>query len=321
MGSASTAYSLLGSNAGNVSNSGEIYGSNAGVLVNTSITVGASISNSGEIRSDNHGIRLANSLGGAPVIVNSGTIIGRTNAIFATSATGSTSSTQGSLNGNVRGDSADQADSVTNNKTILGNVFLGSGNDSYKGIGTVSGTVFGEAGNDSLSGGNAIDRLDGGLGNDTLTGNAGNDVLDGGDGNDRLFGGLGNDNLTGGGNNDIFVFNTALNSSTNRDIVTDFNHVADTFWLENAIMTKLGAGVHALSPLFFRAGAAALDANDYIVYNRRPACSSTTPTAMRPAAPSPSPRSAPVRRWRPMISWWSSCRCQSPNGRWPAPVR
>ena len=34
------------------------------------------------------------------------------------------------------------------------------------------------------------------------------------------------------------------------------------------MFTKLGAGVHALNPAFFRAGAAALDANDYIVYNQ-----------------------------------------------------
>jgi len=28
---------------------------------------------------------------------------------------------------------------------------------------------------------------------------------------------------TGGANNDFFVFNTALNASTNRDVITDFN--------------------------------------------------------------------------------------------------
>ena len=69
-------------------------------------------------------------------------------------------------------------------------------------------------------------------------------------------------------NNDFFVFNTALNASTNRDILTDFSHVDDTFQLENAVFTKLGAGVHALNPAFFRAGVKALDANDYIIYNR-----------------------------------------------------
>ena len=93
-------------------------------------------------------------------------------------------------------------------------------------------------------------------------------MLDGGINNDTLFGGAGIDTLTGGANNDFFVFNTALNASTNRDTITDFNHVADTFQLENAVFTKLGAGVHALNPAFFRAGVKALDANDYIIYNK-----------------------------------------------------
>ena len=85
---------------------------------------------------------------------------------------------------------------------------------------------------------------------------------------DRLFGEAGNDILAGGAGNDIFVFNTALNSATNRDIVADFTHGQDKLWLDNAVMTRLGAGVHTLSAAFFRAGPAAADANDYIVYNR-----------------------------------------------------
>src|SRR6185369_16984549 len=98
------------------------------------------------------------------------------------------------------------------------------------GVGGTSGAVFGEAGVDTLTGGLRADFLDGGAGND------------------KLFGGAGSDHLTGGSNNDVFVFNTAL-SATNRDTVADFNHVNDTFQLENAIFTKLGAGVHALNPL------------------------------------------------------------------------
>ena len=117
----------------------------------------------------------------------------------------------------------------------------------------------GNAGNDTLLGQD---------GNDTLNGGLGNDILDGGNGNDTLLGGAGKDTLKGGANSDFFVFNTALNASTNRDIVTDFNHVADTFKLENAIFTKLGAGVHALNAGFFHAGSAAADTNDYIVYNK-----------------------------------------------------
>jgi Ca2+-binding RTX toxin-like protein len=119
-----------------------------------------------------------------------------------------------------------------------------------------------------LNGGLGNDVLSGGLGNDTLHGEAGNDTLSGGLGNDRLHGEAGNDRLIGGAGNDFFVFDTALNTSTNRDIVTDFNHVADTFQLENAIFTKLGAGVHPLNAAFFHAGAAAGDANDFIVYNQ-----------------------------------------------------
>jgi Ca2+-binding RTX toxin-like protein len=110
-----------------------------------------------------------------------------------------------------------------------------------------------------------------GLGNafaNTITGNALANALSGVAGNDRLLGGAGNDGLTGGAGNDIFVFNTAPNTATNRDIVADFNHIADTFQLENAVFTKLGAGVHALNPAFFRVGAAAADANDFIVYNQ-----------------------------------------------------
>jgi Ca2+-binding RTX toxin-like protein len=115
--------------------------------------------------------------------------------------------------------------------------------------------------------GNAVSGVGNGLDN-VLNGDAGGNALSGLAGNDRLFGGAGKDSLTGGLGADSFVFNTPLNGSTNRDIVTDFVHGQDKFWLENAVMAKLGAGVHALSAAFFHAGPAAADANDYIVYNR-----------------------------------------------------
>jgi Ca2+-binding RTX toxin-like protein len=105
-----------------------------------------------------------------------------------------------------------------------------------------------------------------GVGN-ILSGAAGNDSLYGLAGNDKLVGGLGNDTLVGGLNADVFVFNTTLNAATNRDTITDFNHVDDTMQLENAIFAKLGAA-GALNPGFFFAGAAAHDANDHIIYNQ-----------------------------------------------------
>jgi serralysin len=185
------------------------------------------------------------------------------------------------------GSVATSQDLITNSGLIVGDVLLGKADDLYSGAaGRIVGTIkagdgadvllggalgeyfIGDAGIDYLNGGGGNDSLDGGTENDTLIGGIGLDKLIGGGGNDRLFGGLSNDTLTGGLNNDVFVFDSKPNAASNRDVITDFNHVADTIQLENAIFTKLGAGVHALNPVFFRVGAAAADANDYIVYNR-----------------------------------------------------
>jgi Ca2+-binding RTX toxin-like protein len=102
-----------------------------------------------------------------------------------------------------------------------------------------------------------------------LTGNAAGNPLNGLAGNDVIRGGLGIDSLTGGPGADSFCFNTAPSASTsNRDIVFDFAHGVDKFWMENAVYAKLGAATGALNPAFLRVGAAALDGNDYIVYNK-----------------------------------------------------
>lgn len=119
--------------------------------------------------------------------------------------------------------------------------------------------------------GNALaNTIVGNSGNNRLTGAGGNDILSGGAGDDILLGGIGNDTLTGGLGNDIFVFNTALNASTNRDTITDFSPSAagnnDVIHLENAIFTKLTA-TGTLNAAFFRVGVKALDSNDYVIYN------------------------------------------------------
>ncbi len=109
--------------------------------------------------------------------------------------------------------------------------------------------------------------IGGNNGNNALTGTNFNDIIEGNTGNDRLFGGLGNDTLTGGAGSDSFIFNTAPNASTNLDQITDFNVVADTIELENAVFTALGTATGPLSAAAFVIGAGAADATDRIVYN------------------------------------------------------
>jgi len=55
--------------------------------------------------------------------------------------------------------------------------------------------------------------------------------------------------------------------SANRDVVTDFNHVQDTFLMDHAVFTKLG-GNGPLKAGFFHLGVAAADADDHIIYNK-----------------------------------------------------
>jgi subtilisin-like proprotein convertase family protein len=113
----------------------------------------------------------------------------------------------------------------------------------------------------AITGNGFANTLSGGIGSDILAGDAGSDVLSGG---------VGIDTLMGGASNDFFVFNAPL-SAANRDTIADFANVSgnnDAIRLENAVMPKLGAGVHALSAAFFRAGVAATDANDHVIYNR-----------------------------------------------------
>jgi len=128
--------------------------------------------------------------------------------------------------------------------------------------------------NNVLTGKNADNILTGGTGNDTLKGNGGNDTLLGGagadkllgdGGNDTLIGGGGKDVLTGGAGKDFFVFDFAL-GSTNIDTLKDYTAADDTIRLENGIFTQLST-TGALSADNLKLGAAAADANDFIIYN------------------------------------------------------
>lgn len=124
------------------------------------------------------------------------------------------------------------------------------------GTGATSGT--GNAGNNALSGNTGANVLKGEAGHDRINGGAGNDTIYGGAGNDTLFGALGIDG---------FRFDTALNAATNVDKIADFKAVDDTIFLDRSIFSGIAAD-GTLSSDAFRAGTAALDADDRIIYDQ-----------------------------------------------------
>lgn len=130
-------------------------------------------------------------------------------------------------------------------------------------LGAVSDTG---AGNVLLVG---VENVTGGSGADSITGDAAANELIGGAGNDVLNGGLGTDRLTGGVGADAFVFDVSSVSAgvfSGGDAIVDFNRTQlDKIWLDDDVFASLGSGFAAGN---FRAGAAAADANDYVIYNK-----------------------------------------------------
>ncbi|MBL0403126.1 hypothetical protein JKG68_04030 [Microvirga aerilata] len=105
----------------------------------------------------------------------------------------------------------------------------------------------------------------------TLTGNTLANTIIGNAGTNKLNGGLGNDQLNGGLGKDVFVFDTKANKTTNVDKILDFS--SDSFWLENKVFTKLGAGTASKPKKFksdmFVQNNKAKDAEDRIVYDKK----------------------------------------------------
>ena len=107
------------------------------------------------------GISHSTTVNGTPVagnltVVNNGTIVGfpSDDAAAIASQTGTSS--------------------ITNNGQISGNVFVGSGNDTYDGtLGNIDGKIILNEGDDTAIGGAGDETFLGGAGDDTLTGGGG----------------------------------------------------------------------------------------------------------------------------------------------------
>jgi serralysin len=100
------------------------------------------------------------------------------------------------------------------------------------------------------------------------TGNSSANTIIGNTGANEISGRVGNDTLTGGTGTDVFVFDTALDASTNIDTITDYNVADDTIGLDNAIFTTLGLATDTLtSAMFKNVTLSAVDTNDRIIYN------------------------------------------------------
>lgn len=117
----------------------------------------------------------------------------------------------------------------------------------------------------ALTGNGTRNVLSGGDGSDRIRGVGGSDTLAGGGGDDRLYGGSGADSLTGGSGKDGFHFDSALGSA-NVDTIADFSAASDTIFLDRDIFTGFAAN-GTLDAAAFRAGTAAADADDRILYD------------------------------------------------------
>ncbi len=100
-----------------------------------------------------------------------------------------------------------------------------------------------------------------------IVGNNGVNKISGLGGDDLLFGLGGNDTLAGGAGKDTFQFNTALNSASNVDTITDFNVVDDTMKLAKSIFAALNLGNLSSDAFWKSTAGVAHDASDRIIYD------------------------------------------------------
>lgn len=140
--------------------------------------------------------------------------------------------------------------------TVIENAVLGSANDVVTGndaantinTGVGNDVVMAGNGNDSILGGIGFDTLEGGEGNDTLIGGNGADSLIGGTGDDRIEGGDGFDQITGGDGNDRILAGAVADrvyGGAGDDWISGGSNLGssvDGLWGEDGNDTLLGDG-------------------------------------------------------------------------------
>lgn len=179
-----------------------------------------------------------------------------------TLGTGDDTVTTGAGNDVIRAGDGNNAivDGGGNNRIISG-----AGNDTITG-GSGNDVITAGDGNNSIVAGGGNDRVTTGAGNDTLTGNDGADMLVTGAGNDVLDGGAGADTLIGGLGSDTFVFSSASDGTA--DMVKDFRTSdGDKLSLSPLTFTALSGASDVQGRLVSAAGATALDADDFLVFD------------------------------------------------------
>jgi len=162
---------------------------------------------------------------------------GNNNTIESNTITGGMGSTYGVAERNEDG---------TDGNAIVGNTITGTtkgstlvyGDGSYVSATVPLHEIDGTAGRDTLDGTAVADLILGGAGNDTINGAGGNDVI---------VGGAGKDTLTGGDGADTFRFDVITDSyrtstTSNTDLITDFNASQDKIDLGQLGFTGLGNG-------------------------------------------------------------------------------
>ncbi|MEQ1956488.1 hypothetical protein [Mesorhizobium sp. CN2-181] len=142
---------------------------------------------------------------------------------------------------------------------------------------------------------NSVEWLIGSKYADRLAGTSGSNIIKSGIGDDILRGRGGNDDLVGGAGADKYVFDSALNASTNVDRVY-FENGIDKICLDNAIFTTLTATGPLASSAFRIITTGNVDSNDRILYDADLGCSMIEMDREQPMRPFASPRSLQVPR-------------------------